>query len=321
MKLIGGAALFAMAALTWAVPVAAQDTYPDKPIRIIVPTVPGGGLDLTTRLIADKLGRALGQTMIVENRPGADTVLGVRAVKDAEPDGYTLLTHAGQFLSTPLVKADAGYDPLVDFRGVGRMISYPMVIELAPDKPEQTFSEVIASAEANPGQLSYASGGVGSPSHMSVGSLLIQRDVTMTHVPYKGIGQALPDVAAGRTYIVADGYNSSRSYIEGGKLRPLVVTGSTRLAGLPDVPTLQEEGFDFTYEIWLGLFAPAGTPDPVVERLSEALHEVLADPELTARFEAEGSAPIIETPAEFDAFMQSDYNNLVQVVQDLDLAP
>jgi tripartite-type tricarboxylate transporter receptor subunit TctC len=299
----------------------AQDTYPSKPIRIIVPTVPGGGLDLTTRLIADKLGRVLEQTVIVENRPGADTVLGVRAVKDAEPDGYTLLTHAGQFLSTPLVKADAGYDPLVDFKGVGRMISYPMVIELAPEKPEQTFGDVIASAKANPGQLSFASGGVGSPSHMSVGSLLIQSGVEMTHVPYKGIGQALPDVAAGRTYIVADGYNSSRSYIEGGKLRPLVVTGSTRLADLPDVPTLQEEGFDFTYHIWLGMFAPANTPDAVVERLSKALHEVLNDPDLKARFESEGSTPIIETPAEFDAFMKADHEELVQVVKDLNLAP
>lgn len=300
---------------------AAEESYPSKAIRIVVPTVPGGGLDLATRLIADKLSRALDQTVLVENLPGADTVLGVRAVKAAEADGYTLLSHAGQFLSTPLIKADSNYHPLTDFRGIGRTIRYPMVIELAPDKAEQNITELFAAAKANPGQLSYGSGGVGSPPHMALGALLAKTGTQMTHVPYKGIGQALPDVAAGRTYVVADGYGSSRSYIEAKKLRPIAVTSNTRIPELPDVPTVKEQGIDYTYEIWQGLLVPANTPDAVVARLSEALQEVLKDPELEARFKAEASTTIQESPAEFDAFMKADYENLIEVIRDLNLAP
>lgn len=316
------ALMTAMAALVWAAPAVAQDDYPSKPIRIIVPAAPGGGLDVTTRLIVEKMGIFLGQPVIVENRPGAESVIGIRAAQTAEPDGYTVLAHDVQFLlMTHLIKPDAGYDPFEDFRGIGRIIRYPMLIELAADKPETTWAEVVAAATANPDQFSFASGGVGGPSHLSISSLLMQNDVDITHIPYKGIGQALPDVAAGRTYLVADGFNSSRSYIEGGKLRPLAVLGTSRLDALPDVPTLQEQGLDFTYHISLALFAQDDVPDPIVERLSEALHAAVNDPDLQARFASEGSMTIDETPAEFDAFLREDQEQFNQMVVDLDLAP
>lgn len=299
--------------------VQADDTYPNKSIRIIVPTVPGGGLDLTTRLVADKMSQILGQAVVIENRPGADSVLGGRSVKDADPDGYTILAQSLSFVSTPLVKSDSGYHPLQDFRGIGRMTTFPVVISMAPQRPEQEFGELLDTAKKEPGKISYATTGQGSPSHLSIASLLMQSDVVMTPVPYKGIGQALPDVVGGRVDLVADGYNSSRSYISGGKLRPVAVAGTSRLTALPDVPTLKEQGFDFTYFIWLGMYAPIKTSDAVVNKLATALHQALQDPDLQARFAADGSMTVQETPAEFDAYIRAEYDAVGKVVASMGL--
>lgn len=294
----------------------AEDTFPNKSIRMIVPSGAGGGLDMTARLVADRMGKILNQSIIVENRPGASTLLGTRTAKAADPDGYTILAQAGSFLSTPLLQPDAGYDPFADFRGIGRMITTPMVISLGADHNEKDFKEFLEIVKANPNQLSYASGGEGSPSHLPMAELLYNNDAQMTHARYQGIAKALPDVAGGRVDAVADGFNSSRAYIEGGKLKPIATTGDRRIAALPNVSTLKEQGFDSTFFIWHGLLAPANTPDDVIARLSAALQEALKDQEINQRFDAEGSSTVNETPAEFDTHLKQEYDQLAGVLKE-----
>ncbi|MFO1143015.1 MAG: tripartite tricarboxylate transporter substrate binding protein [Amaricoccus sp.] len=298
---------------------AAAQNFPDKAIRIIVPTAPGGTLDLTTRLFAEKMGEDLGQAIVVENRPGGDTIPGSVVVKNSPADGYTLLSQAPGLLLVPQLRFDPPWDPLTDFTGVGMMAEFPWILVIGNDQPDQTTADLVARAKANPGGLTFASAGVGSPPHIAAARFLLAAGVEMLHAPYKGNGAALPDVVAGRVDMIMDGYVSSASYLDGKRLRALAVTSPNRIEPLPDVPTLEEQGIDFSTLSWLALVAPAGTPPEVVDRLNEAMQHAAADPDLAARLRADGSEPATYTAAEFNQLLADQYGELTGVIDTLHL--
>jgi len=308
-----------MLAFTGAAAAFAADEFPTKPIRIVVPAAPGGALDLTTRLVAQKMADYLKQTVIVDNRAGADTLIGTRYVKDAAPDGYTIVSVANGFSTMPALKLEPGYDPLKDFAPIGIMITSPMQLEISTTKPDKTLQEFIARAKANPGTMNYGSAGVGSPPHIFAAAFLQTAGLKFTHVPYKGNGAALPDIAGGRIDMIFDGYISSLPYLKGAKLRALATSGTERLSVMPDVPTFKELGVDYTETLWLGLLAPAATPKDIVQRLSDALHHATTDNELAARFASEGSHPETDSPDEFRAFLVKDVKDGTALVESLNI--
>lgn len=295
----------------------AADPFPTKPIRIIVPAAPGGALDITTRLVAQKMGERLGQTVLVENRPGAESMLGTRQAKDAPADGYTLMSHSSALAALPALKVDPGYDPVKHFTAIGPLLRAAQVMYVGGSEPDKTVPEFIARAKAQPGKLTNAHGGVGSPQHLGAAQFTQQARLDVVGVPYKGTGAALPDVAGGRVTSTFAGYAGGAPYLQSGKLRPIGVTGNQRLVALPDVPTFKEQGIDFTYYFWLGLFAPAGTPRDVVLKLADALSFATSDKDLTERFRKEGSEAMPATPDEFNAYVAKDVADMARLMREL----
>ncbi|WP_035883417.1 Bug family tripartite tricarboxylate transporter substrate binding protein [Cupriavidus metallidurans] len=298
-------------------PVMAAETFPSKVIRIVVPAAAGGSLDVIARLVAQKMGEKLGQTVIVENRAGGDTLVGTRYVKDSPADGYTLLAQANGFTVLPSLKQDAGYDPLRDFTGIGLMARSPMIMLVSPDNPSRNLKEFVARAKST--TLSFASGGFGGPPHMAAAMFLKMQGLELTNVPYKGNSLALPDVAAGRVTTIFDGYTSCVAYIKSGKLRPLAVTSSTRNGPMPSVPTFKEQGFDYEYSLWMGLVARAGTPKEVIARLSDALRYANGSKDLVDRLVADGADPTFISSYEFNRYLEAEVPQMEKLVSDLKL--
>lgn len=298
-----------------AVAAMAADTYPSKPIRIILPAAAGGGLDIVARLVAVKMGEKLGQPVIVENQAGGDTLVGTRNAKSAPADGYTVLAHANGFTILPELKEDPGYDPLKDFTGIGLMSRAPFVMEVAATDPSRNIREFVARAKKE--NLTFASGGIGGPPHMAAVMFLKSQGLDMTMVPYKGNGVALPDVASGRVTMIFDTYVSSLPFIQSGKLRPLAVTSTTRIAPIPDVPTFVESGMNYQYNLWLGLVVRSGTSKDIVDKLSDALRYALESKDLKARLMSEGSDPSFVTSEEFNAYLTKEVAEMKVLVKEL----
>ena len=297
----------------------AADTFPTKPIRLIVPVAPGGAIDVVSRLIGQKMGEYLGQPVLVENRGGADTLLAVRYVKSQPADGYTIMAAANGFLTMSALKLEPGYEPLTDFTGIGLMQTSPMIIETGGAQPDKTLTDFMARAKASPGKLTFASGGVGGPPHVIISLFLKKAGLEATHVLYRGNGAALPDIAGGRVNLIADAYTSSLAYFKSQTIRPLAVTGDTRLSSLPDVPTLKEQGVDFSYTLWLGLLTRRDTPPEAVQRLADALRFARSDKDIIARFHEEGSEPGALTGTQFDAFLAKDMENFLPQIASLNI--
>lgn len=313
-------AVAAMLALSAAAPAFAADPFPTRPIRFIVNASPGGSLDITTRLVAQKMSEKLGQSVIVDNRAGADGLVGIRAVLSAKPDGYTILATAGTIAIQPAIKQDPGYDLLKDFTGVGAMLRSPFLVLVGADQPDKTLGDFIARAKANPGKLSYASAGMGTTTHIAAAMFAHQAGLSMLHVPYKGSGGAYADVAGGRIPMIFTGYSSGHPFLASGKMRPLGVTSPARMPNLPDVPTVAEQGLPgYSYAVWLGLLAPAATPPEVVAALSDALRAAQTSKDLGERFKSEGSDATPATPAEFNAFLKRDLAEVQKLVTALGL--
>jgi tripartite-type tricarboxylate transporter receptor subunit TctC len=316
-KFSRGIAALALAMVAFGSAMAA-DPYPYKPIRIIVPVPPGGSIDITTRLVALKMSEKLGQPIIVENRPGGDTVLGTRLVKEQPADGYTILAQSNGFSSQPALKKDPGYDPIKDFIPLGVMNRAPMVVEVGGEQPERTISDYINAAKA--GGTSFATPGIGSAPHLAAEMLMMKAGVSVLHIPYKGASAAYPDVITGRVPLFVDGYVGSAPYLKAGKMRALAVTGATRLGPLPEVPTLIEQGVDVTYLAWLGLIVRAGTPKEIVQQLSDALKYALSNKELIDRFRADGADPTFMTTADFTDYVAKEVAQVAKLAIDLKMA-
>lgn len=293
----------------------AADAYPARPVRILVNTAPGGLTDITTRLIAQHMGETLKQTVIVENRAGGDGLIGIRAVKSAPADGYTLLATAGTIALQMAVREDPGYDLVKDFTGIGLMGRSPYLMVVAPTSPYKTLGEYVAAAKASPGKVTYASAGVGTAVHLATAQYMHQMGINLMHVPYKGNGAAMPDVMAGRVDMILEAYGSSSGKIKGGQLRALGVTSTSRISALPDVPTFAETGAPgYSYYTWLCIVAPTGTPKDVVAKLSDALRAATSSKAIKDRFRDDGMEAVNLSPDEFNRFMAREVTQAQKAV-------
>ena len=297
--------------------VAAQAAYPGKPITLIVPTSPGGTTDIAARMLADPLGKALGQTVIVDNRGGASGGIAAVAVKRAEPDGHTLLMqYSGYHVITPNVVKQSAQWEAKDLQAVANVLSAPQVIVVRDALPVKTLAELIAYAKANPGKLSYASSGNGSLQHVTGAMLEQQAGITMTHVPYKGTGPALQDLLGGQVDLTFGTPPPYMPFIQSGKLRALAVTGTTRVSSLPNVPTAAEAGMPkLDATSWFGVFAPAKTPKPVIDKLTAEIAKVMATPAFKQKAAELGGTADYMNPQQLTDYSKSELARWAQVVK------
>jgi tripartite-type tricarboxylate transporter receptor subunit TctC len=301
-------------------PAFAQDGYPNKPIRIVVPYTAGGGVDTVARLIGDRMSKTLGQPVIVDNKPGASGMIGAAAVAKSAPDGYTLLlSAAGEIAVNPsLYKGKMQYDAQKDLAPVSLVVRIPNVLVVNPDVPAKTTAELVAYAKANPGKLSYSSSGVGNPQHLNGELFNKLADVQTSHVPYKGAAQQLADVTAKHVSMTFTSVSAALPFIKNGQIRPIAVTSGKRVPSLPDVPTLSEFKPLASYELinWFGFFAPAKTPEPIVNKLHAALTDALKDPEVVKKLEVQGAEPAPMTPQQFARFIGEETSKFTKIVTD-----
>jgi tripartite-type tricarboxylate transporter receptor subunit TctC len=290
--------------------------YPMRPVRIVVPSSPGGGTDILARLMAKKLAESMGQPFIVENRPGAGQALGINVVARAAPDGHTLLMAASAIVLNQVLSKKTPYDTLRDFAPVSLVATVSNVLVVHPSLPVKTEAELIDYAKAHPGVLNYSSAGTGTSPHLSMELFRSMAGITITHVPYKGTGPATVDVVAGQVQLSMPNLLTAMPHIKGGTLRALGVTGPRRASGLPNVPTIAEAGLPGYESVqWYGLMAPAGTPAPIVARLHLEIAKSLASAEMQAAMATEGADAVGNKPQEFTAFIKSEIDKWSKVVK------
>lgn len=283
------ASVAALAALAFTAPGWAAKPYPERPVTLVVGYAAGGATDIVARLVAKALTDELGQTIVVENKTGANSNIGAEIVSRAAPDGYTL--YVGSIANTinRTLYSKLNYDFIKDFKPIGLLATIPNILVVNPKLPVKTVPEYLAYAKANPGKLTCASSGSGSSIHLSCELFKMQTGTDILHVPYRGSGPAVADLLGGQVDSMFDNLPSSLPHVQAGKLRAIGVTSPQRLPAVPDVPTLAESGLPgFDVESWFGLIAPAGTPQPVIERLNQALNKALADPALVASYKQSG---------------------------------
>ena len=306
-----------VAAAPWALPAWAQDTYPSRPLRILVPFSAGGVVDAVARAVGERLSVKYGQPVVVENRVGAGGVVGTDAAAKAAPDGYTLLCVSPSHATAPTLTKGVAWDPVRDFRAVAGVGFVPNVVVVHPDVPARTMAELIALARNSPQPLTYATAGVGTSNHLA-GELLAQSaGVKLTHVAYKGQPDAMNDLLAGRVTMMPLTTALAAQHVKSGKLRGLAVTTAKRSSSMPDLPTVAEAGPLPGYDVgtWFGLVAPAKTPDAVLRKLSADVAEVLAQPEIRPRFATIGMELAPQSGPEFDAFVAAEVAKWSRVIK------
>ncbi|MGZ8154785.1 MAG: tripartite tricarboxylate transporter substrate binding protein [Burkholderiales bacterium] len=299
--------LIAVAATLGSYHALAQTSYPARPIRLIVPVAPGGGTDFTARAIAQRLGDSLGQQVIVDNRPGASGNIGVEIAAKSSPDGHTLVMPITSFSINPHLFPKLPFDTVKDFAPVVLAASAPLLLVINPSVPAKSVGELIAVAKAKPGQLNYANSGHGTTAHLAGELLKKMAGVDIVSVPYKGGGPAVIDLIGGRVQIYFSTITAALTHVQAGKLRGLAVTTTKRVNLIPDVPTVAESGLPgFEIVGWFGIFAPAGTPAPVVAKLNAEINEVLRLPEMQRRFSSQGLIPGSGTAEDLGRFLRSE---------------
>ena len=301
---------------TWLGAKAQDAAFPSKPIRIVAGSGAGTLIDQAARVYADRMSAHLKQTVVVENVAGAASLLAIRQVQKAPADGYTLLVVANTLVTVPHLNAKAGY-AVKDFAAVGEMVRSPVILVTSGSSPFKSVADIVAAAKKAPGQVSFGSSGVGTTNHLPVEMLAQQAGVSFTHLPYKGIAAAVPDVAAGRVSFLMAAATSVAELIRSGVLRPLAISADKRSKRFPDVPTLKELGYPgATFELWIGAVVPAATPSAVKARLGEAMEAARANPEVQARFEALGQEiSAIRSPEQFEAVLRSDEEKLAALIK------
>jgi tripartite-type tricarboxylate transporter receptor subunit TctC len=312
----------AAAMITSIVPRAAiaADTFPTRPMRIIVNTAPGGATDVTTRVFAPHMGEYLKQSVVVENRAGGDGLIGIRTVKSATPDGYTLLSSAATVAQQMAVQADPGYDLLKDFTGIGILARAPYLMLVGAPQPDRTVADFIKRAKASPGKLSYASAGNGTVPHFVGERFLRQAGISVLHVPYKGNGAAMADVMSGRVDMIFGAYAGVSGQIKAGQVRALGIAASARIPVLPDVPTLTEQAVPFLGYTYVALLAPVATPKPVVQRLFDALRWAKSRPAIQQRYRDDATEDIDLSLEQFKQFLQREVVESRKLAKELGLA-
>jgi tripartite-type tricarboxylate transporter receptor subunit TctC len=276
----------------------AEDAYPSRPVSLVVPNAPGGGMDIVARILGKKLSAALGQSIVVENRPGAAENIGIRSVAQAAPDGYTLLLSSNTITINPSLFSHLDYDANKDLQPIGKVASLPLLIVCGSSAPYKTLSELIAYAKANPNKLSYGSPGVGTPHNLAMELLKSNADINIQHIPYRGAAPALNDLLGGTIPLMPTTIPSVKAYLQSGKLRAVATMHPTRLSEFPDVPAVSETIPGYGVDIWLAVFAPAATAQQIVGNLTSALEGVVRDSELATQFNRLGVLASWTAPAE-----------------------
>src|ERR1700688_3623042 len=311
------------AALLTALPIAAAQAndYPSRPVKIIVPTPPGGPVDVIARITANYLQNTLGKGFVVENRAGAGNTIGSKDAAEATPDGYTLLySSASGLVIAPLLHADAGYDPLKSFDPIALVGESSNILVVNPAVPANSVQELVAYAKANPGKVNFSSGGIGVLPHLIGEMFKARAGIDIVHVPYRGGGPSINDVVGGQVQMTFEGTSVLLPLIEAGRVRALAVTSPRRIAELPGVPTMIESGFaGFASTSWTGLLAPAHTPQPIVAKLNAAINDGLKTPELKTALERLSNAPLGGTPADFTTVIKADLAKWSPIVKTLGL--
>jgi len=300
----------------------AQPSYPARAIRLVVPSAPGAGTDITARTLAPKLSGYLGQQVVVENRAGAATMIGGEAVARSLPDGHTLLMGISTLAINPAMYRKMPYDALKDFAPISQVVALPNVLVTHPSLPVSTVKELVAFARTRPNQINFASAGTGTNPHLTMELFLSMSGVRMTHVPHKGSGQGIIDVLAGQVPVMTPSVLTALPYTRSGRLRALGVSSAKRSSAAPDIPTIAEAGVPGYEAIqWFGILAPAGTPRAIVDRWHREIVRALKDPEVRDRLVADGADPVGNSPEEFAAYIRSESVKWAKVVRDVGIKP
>jgi tripartite-type tricarboxylate transporter receptor subunit TctC len=315
--------LLAAAALALALQAGAhaQAPYPDKPIRLVVPFPPGSGTDIVGRLLAQEMSIAWNQTVIVDNRPGASTIVGTEIVAKSPPDGYTMVMASNSHAMNPSLFANGlPFDPLKDFSAVAEVAILPFILVINPQLPVKNLDELLALARRRPHELTYASTGNGTPPHVAGELLKRAVNIDLIHIPYKGSAAAMADVVSGQVSMMFINVPSAMSLVRAGKLRALAVGTSKRIDMLPDLPTVSELGFPgFDVSLWMGLLVPAGTPAAVIDKLAQETARILDEPTMRAKLAEQGAEPAYRSPVAFSTFIADETKRFRQIVNDIKL--
>ncbi len=307
-------------ALPFVAPARAQ-SFPDRNIRVVVPYAAGGTTDFTGRLVCEKMGQLAGHAFYVENKTGAAGGIGMKDIAGSAPDGYSLLFMDSTMAVTPSMNPTAGIEPLKMFRPIGVVGTFPSVLVVHPDVPVKTVAELVAYAKANPGKINFGSGGVGTVPHLQGEQFRLVTGAPIQHVPYRGAAAALQDVVAGQIQMLFTAAPTALAFIQSGKLKLIATTGAERLPVVTEAPTLAESGYkDLVSVQWFGLLAPAKTPEPVVERLSDLLTQSLKDPVTGKKITDQGGFLKIGKPADFSSFVEAEIKLWADVVKTAKLA-
>jgi tripartite-type tricarboxylate transporter receptor subunit TctC len=312
VRILAGSAL----AVSTAFVAHAQD-YPAKPVRVMIPWPPGGSNDIVGRLVAQKMSENLKQQFVVDNRGGASGTIGSEILAKTEPDGYTIMIHSATHVANPHLFKKLPYDTLNDFIGITPLARQVGVLVVHPALPVKSLKEFIALAKARPNQIVYASSGNGSYVHLAMAMVGSMANVKMTHIPYKGGGPAAISIVSGETQAMLATIGSVLTQIKAGKLRPLGVTSEDRVKQFPDVPTIAESGVPgYEFTAWIGAFAPARTPAPIVNKLNAEFRKVLADPGVSQKLSAQTLDPMAMSPEEFAKRLKSDYDKYARLIKE-----
>jgi len=300
----------------------AQTAYPTRAVRLIVPSSPGGGTDISARILAPQLTQFLGQQVVVENRPGAGTMIGGEAVARAAPDGYTLLMGISTLAINPAMYKKVPYDALKDLAPISQAVALSNVLVIHPSLPPRNLKEFIAFAKARPGQINFASAGVGTSPHLSMELFLVLANLKMLHVPYKGSGPGVTDLLAGHVPVMMPNMLSAQPHIKSARLRALGVTGTKRAPGADDIPTIAEAGVP-GYEAvqWYGVLAPAGTPRDIIAKLHAGVVRALQNPDVRKRLMNDGAEPVGSSPAEFTDYLRAETGKWAKVIKAAGIKP
>ena len=300
----------------------AAESYPSKPVRFVVGPGPNSGTDIMARAIAQKLSERFGQSVLIDNRPGAGGTIAINAVAKSPPDGYTLLFVSGSLVVHPWIYKKLPYDVERDLAPITLIGVVPQVLVVHPSLPARTVKEFVALAKARPGEINYGSGGVGSTGHLAGELLQTSAGIRLTHVPYKGAGPAAVDVIAGQIQMLFTSAVNALQHGRTGRLRLVAVTTTKRAAAMPDVPTIAESGVPgYELKTWYGMLAPAGTPRPVVMRVNEGLTGVLTQPDVQRRLTLDGVEPMPGTPEQFAGMIRSELARLSKIVKIAGIEP
>jgi len=323
MKSLSQSLVSLLAAAMTVVPAqAAAQTYPTKPVRLMVPFVPGGNTDIIARVVAPEMSKALGQQLVIENRGGGGSTIGTEVVAKSPPDGYTLLLVSAAHVINPAMIKKLPYDSIRDFAPISVVADVPTAFAIHPTLPVKNVKEFIALAKARPGQLNYSTAGRGTVGHLSAELLSSIAQIKMVHIAYKGTGQSITDLVAGHVQLQFSSMPAVINHARAGKLRLLAQTGEKRSAAAKDVPTMLESGVKgFVVSSGFGLLAPAGTPRPVIDRVHGALLKALAEPNVRNNLSGQGAEPVGNTPEAYDAFNKAEIAKWIKVARGAGIDP